>query len=443
MFNKHFSDLFTTPLPPRFRNSLVDFGRGSPDSGSGPGGSQGPGDSNSSGGGGSNGGSNGGSDQPDTMGGMTVTGKRDTGPAGGKSPGPGSEHSNLDMSAADFADKVDKAFSLKDKRTTAQKVKDFLSNLPAKALTHMISQNVFAKNIQKALDAVDIGFDIESAVAKALTSVKKDNPNISDVAAQRKATESALTSAIDEGNKQHGDEHNVSDWLQSGLADSYEEARINPTTGESTAPKEGTWDHYVEQFFGSPEGSKSMQDMLQGRADYMKEQQEAWKGTQETALDEYGTDVDRYGQGVEKQAGLLDDLVEQSREGSGLFSPVKFKLAGQEIGFVPKAQRAQADQMASLGQGQVGVLKSLLDAQQGLYGKKSAQADKSLEQSKLGAPDSGGVAYLDSLKDLAKTGEGISLAGKSLAEQVKAGDRTADANKPGVLDYMKAIGSFF
>ena len=390
--------LFRTPQRYRFRNNLVFGVSGGADSHDASGKSHGQ-SSGPSGGTGHGGG------EQDTMGGMTVTGTR---PSKHKSPGDGGEGGYMGMTTADLADKF--SLNSKDTRSVPEKVQDFVT----KMLVHGLTQNVIAKNLQKAADLAGLDVDIEGSVAKALTDVREKNPDISEEAATSKALTNAVTSTVTSMQKkdpQRGGER-IANWLSSGVGDSYKEARIDPSTGESTAPAQGSWADYTEQYFGTPEGTQSMQEMLQGQADFMKQQTEEWQ-----------TGV---GEATEKQTGLLDDLIDQSQTGTGMFSPVKFKLAGRDVDFVPRAKREQATQLAGFGQ-------------QGLA-NQTGYLDNVLKNAPVRSPEAGGLAYLDSLKDMTKMGEGFSLAREGMASGEKM---QREAGEPGVLDYIKAVGSLF
>jgi len=200
-------------------------------------------------------------------------------------------------------------------------------------------------------------------------------------------------------------------------------------TATPAAPTVGTWDDYVSQFFGTPEGMQSAKDMLQGQADFIKQQYTDWQVNRGQPLNDYTAEV-------EKQGGLLDDLIDQSREGTGLFSPVNFTLAGQQIAFVPKAQRDQASQMAELGQAGVSNAANL-------YGAQASAADDTLKNSLATSPQSAGLAYLDQLKSLATTGESIDIARDTLTQSGNEADAKIDAMQPGILDYIKGIGTLF
>ena len=410
--------LFTTALPYRFRNSLVNFYESSGDPGD-TGGATGTGAGSHDSGNG-NGGDNG--NERDTMPGMTVTGTDLSNRGGVSSDGgkEGTDSNYMDMTTTEIADQF--ALDSDDNRTVAQKMQDFVT----KMLVHGLTQNAIAKSLQKMADAFGWGVDIEGTVAKALTSIKRDNPDISDEAAKTKALTDGLAGAVSDITDQGG-EHQISDWLSAGADASFDEAKIDPETGESTAAAPGSWEHFTQQFFGTEEGQKSAKEMIQGQADFMKGQFENLSWRKADALNKYTA-------ATEKETGLLDDLIDQSKQGTGLFSPTKFKLAGEDIEFVPRAQRERANQLADFGAGRTDLAKSLL-------GEETTYADTTLEQSKFGSPEAGGLAYLDALRDQAKIGTGLSLAEGALDVSREGNKITKEGNEPGVLDFIQAVGS--
>ena len=146
----------------------------------------------------------------------------------------------------------------------------------------------------------------------------------------------------------------------------------------------GSFEFFMDQFKNTDEGKAILQDMYHGQNEYVS-----------SSL------FDQQRDEVTQQSGLLDSLIDQSQTGTGLFSPVSFKIAGQEVSFVPKALRAQAAQEAGLGQQKV-------DNAIGLFGSGYA-LDKIIQD----------------------------------ATQFKASDQNVDqardAQEPGVLDYLKAV----
>ena len=208
------------------------------------------------------------------------------------------------------------------------------------------------------------------------------------------------------------------------------------TSGSTnTSPAQGTWSDYVNKFFGTEEGMKSAKTMLQEQANYVAQQFETWLKDSTSNTDTY---TDQLGTYTKKQNSLLDDLIDQSKEGTGLFSPIKFKLAGQEIEFVPKAQRAQADQMAGFGQTSLANSTGMLD---NILNAKQTQAKNALTNSQAGAPNNGELAYLDQLRQMAQTSEEAALAREAIASKEGMASDQLKANEPGVFDYLKAGSS--
>ena len=319
---------------------------------------------------------------------------------------------------------LDSALATGDTQTIAQKVKTYLK----KALAYGLTQNVIAKNLQKLADFAGLNIDLESIVATALTSIKTADPTLSDEAANTKALQEGITTALASVTDQGG-EQAATDWFGEGLAASFQEAEIDPETGASTGAAPGSWDDYVDQFFGSDEGMASARDMLIGQADFIKQQYNDWQGKSDKALADYTS-------ATQERTGLLDSLIEQSETSTGLFSPVEFTLAGKQVAFVPKAQRAQADQQAQFSSDKLGASSSL-------YGAQTAAADTSLANSTAAAPNTGQLAYLDQLRQLATTGESIDVARDTLTSNNENAAASLEAGEPGILDYIQGISTLF
>jgi len=206
----------------------------------------------------------------------------------------------------------------------------------------------------------------------------------------------------------------------------YNMATSDTEVAKNTA-QPGSWEYYVNQFFGTEEGQKSALEMYQGQADYMKQQVDQWKVNR-------GTELNDLESANTKSSGLLDDLIDQSKTGTGLFSPVSFTLAGQQIDFVPRAARAQAEQEANMAQQQY------LNANT-LYGAQADAADDTLTNSAAVAPGTAGLGYLDALGTMTKTGETVDYADRALDQTGSIASDKLKANEPGWLDTLKGIGS--
>lgn len=139
-----------------------------------------------------------------------------------------------------------------------------------------------------------------------------------------------------------------------------------------------TWDTFVDEFVSTDEGSAIISSMIAGQDDYKTQK------------------LQDFDDATVKQTGLLDSLIDQSQTGTGLFSPVKFTLAGDEVAFVPKAQREQASQEALFGQERVGNFGNLYTA---------------------------------------------ALADKTLSANMADADANREASEPGLLDWIKGIGT--
>lgn len=447
MFNSYFEFLCGTTLPYRFRFGLVNFESDNGDRG-GPGGDKGGGgvgdgdhglgssssSGDSSGDDGKSSGSGSGGMSPDARAdsyrvgpdgiGMTVTGYRgsdDPSRKGIDGIGGGSGNYNSNT----FGQLMTSAAVKAPAKITA-KAKDIAQNLLGKVVDGLTLTNPVTglANIgTKMYSGKTLGDHAAQAVANALAS------GLSQEAAEAVGAAAVAAAVANDPSVKEGGFEGTDDIIFDAFTDHFIAARIDPNTGQSTAPKEGTWDHYVEQFFGTPEGIESAQALLKEHADYAKSQFDAWQASRDESVRDYGI-------AVNKQGGLLDDLIDQSREGTGLFSPVKFKLAGQEIAFTPRANRAQADQMAGFG-------KADLTNRVGLHGARSATADDTYQFSLPHSPVNADLAYLDQLKELAGKTEGIGIARDTLTQQGNIADADRKAREPGLLDYIKGAETLF
>ena len=114
-------------------------------------------------------------------------------------------------------------------------------------------------------------------------------------------------------------------------------------------------------------------------------------------------------EGENKQNLLLDELIASSKEGTGLHKPFTFSMLDQDVSFVPKANRSQADQLMGFGQA--------------------------------------GFSNIMDVEDLAFRREALDkglLADTSRANQLyDISKRTLDQNEPGTLDYISTGVSLY
>lgn len=207
-----------------------------------------------------------------------------------------------------------------------------------------------------------------------------------------------------------------------------ETGEVDETTSTTeNAAQPGSWEHFVNQFFGTSEGQKSALEMYQGQADYMKQQVDQWKATR-------GAELKGLEDANTKSTGLLDDLIDQSKSGTGLFSPVSFTLAGQQIEFVPRALREQAAQEALMVQQQYTNANTL-------YTNQADAADDTLTNMAAVSPHTASLGYLDSLGTMSSTGAGIDYADRALEQAGNIAGDQLEANEPGFLDTLKGIGT--
>ena len=424
MLNRIHEDLFSTPLPRRFAMSLVDAGRGSPGSGSGPGGSAGPGDNDGPSGAGGVGGAGGGGvgigpdglvGLGDERGGMSSIG------ADGEFTGVvDPDLGFIGTIGANMATNLGIAMGKVGDTSTFGKLGLAVTAMSKPGLVAVAGLTMGLKSVAQALSTPGLSAADKAEISKTANAMNTMSPE--DI--------SALSAEVND--MVEGDGGPSGEGSGAGTATGSGATTGTGASSTVDGPAPGTWDHYVNQFFGTEEGMKSAKTMLQEQADYVAQQFETWLGDSTSDTDTY---TDQMGTYTKKQNSLLDDLIDQSKEGTGLFSPVKFKLAGQDIEFVPKAQRAQADQMAGFGQtslaNSTGMLDSVLRANQ-------EQAKNTFQYSQAGQPNNAGLAYLDQLKGLATTGEEAKLARERIASTEGMASDRLKADSPGTLD--KVLG---
>ena len=345
-------------LPKRFREGLIDFwgdpGDGPEGVGNGVGGPSGTGD----GPGNSDGGASP-ADGPEGLGngvgGPSGTG---SGPNGGGAEA-GTEAGGYHGIQSEVAD---------NSKGWMDKALDVLANTAKRAATFGLTQNKAAQALEGLLNIAGYEVDFKDTVQGFLDKGFETS----------EATSKAAESLSDMIGK--------SDMSESDKDEAYKNLQDAITPEASKDPN--SFEFFMEQFKNTDEGKAILQDMYNGQNEYTS-----------TNLFNEQKDV------VTQQTGLLDSLIDQSQTGTGLFSPISFKIAGQEVSFVPKALRAQAAQEADLGQQKVANAMGLFGS--GLTLDKLAQDASQFERSDQNV------------------------------------DQQREANEPGWLDYLKGIGSLF
>jgi hypothetical protein len=132
----------------------------------------------------------------------------------------------------------------------------------------------------------------------------------------------------------------------------------------------------------------------------------------------------------DKQTGLLDNLISNLQAGNN-YSPVKFNVGGNDVSFIPRANRDTATLISNLGQNNVSNATS------------TASTNAPIEQQKVtntalsSTAGNAILSYLGALKNLA------SDETKKIATEkgIDINQQQVEQNEPGILDYLKGIGS--
>jgi len=140
-----------------------------------------------------------------------------------------------------------------------------------------------------------------------------------------------------------------------------------------------------------------------------------------------------YQQGMQnagnKQVSLLDQLISDSQGGTGMFKPSSYNVGGHTSSYVPRAQRAQATQMADLGQKGFDTTKTTLDSV--------------LKATPLTSPSKAGLSYLNLLSSLAGQEESRRMNDineayrrEALEKGIGVQQSRIDQQEPGILDNL-------
>ena len=136
---------------------------------------------------------------------------------------------------------------------------------------------------------------------------------------------------------------------------------------------------------------------------------------------------------MDNQSGVIDKLLSDSNQGTGLYNPVNFKFMGNNVSFVPKANRAQAAQQA--------------DFSQQSFNNTTSGLDKILASSQLTDPSNAGLKYLESLLKVSDAEENRSQNDITNALQklnIEYGKEAADDKiKAGEASTLQKLGELF
>ena len=300
------------------------------------------------------------------VGGPSGTG---SGPGGGGAEAgtmEGGWHGDL---TGDTIDGNESPSSTVDDRGLADKALDAVLEAAKRGLTYGITQNKAAQALEGILNIAGLEVDFKDTVKGFLD----DGYTPSEAAS--KASE-AVQDALDKSSLDNGQKDEASEYLN-----------ILKTPEPAPEDDPSSFEFFINQFKETTEGKAILQDMYNGQATFATQQ------------------FDELKKAAAGSNSLLDDLIDQSKTGTGLFTPVSFMLEGQEISFVPKMNMARANNLIAMEQKKMDNALSQFGG--GLALDKFKQDDYQFEQS----------------------GERT--------------DRSLDQREPGWLDYIKAFGSFF
>jgi soluble cytochrome b562 len=324
----------------------------------------------------------------------------------------------------------------KDQEESEFSFAELIDNVWKTAATNLIGRNIIARTVEgiARFHPKYKDLDFRDMVRDKLDSWTNQNPDATSTekeAAEKEAMVSAWGD-IAKGVKGEGKYNDVRD-----MQDKFNEAMTVEQDKLDAVPEKGSWDYYVHEFFNSEDGARSAREILQGQADYMKGQADEWKTSQDESLKSwtYNTAAAK-----NKQNGILDDLIDQSKTSTGLFSPVSFRLNGQDVSFAPRANREQAAQQAGFGQTQFDNTTGYFDK---LLANQNKLADDKLQNAGMSSPEAGPLAYLMSLKNMGEQSASIEHGIDLITSQNQNAAADRDAMKPGALDYIQALGSFF
>lgn len=183
------------------------------------------------------------------------------------------------------------------------------------------------------------------------------------------------------------------------IRESYEDRPgLDPTDLTSITFDEGAefetpaWDAFVDEWLGVT-GKPSFEEAFGEAAAFQRAEAEGLIEAVERETGEYG--------------GLLDNLIGQAQEGTGIFTPLKVMAAGQNLNFVPRPQREFAEQIRGLG-------KERLET--GLLAPKTryeTAAERDPSRARLG--------FLEAMAPLARETADIGLRRQELADVSRRG----------------------
>lgn len=128
---------------------------------------------------------------------------------------------------------------------------------------------------------------------------------------------------------------------------------------------------------------------------------------------------------TDKQSDLLNSLMTGSQEGTGMFKPFQFTVGGQQMSFVPRAQREQADQLSKFGQTELE--------------NRSQTLKDILGTAGMTDPSASGLNYLSGLMKMAGSEEDrtkTDLEKLRILSGQELGEKQLEANEPSVLQKL-------
>ena len=423
-------------LPYRFRHGLVNFwGPGDADDGFGPGGTSG--DMGATGGTGNNSGTGpgGGGYGPDGLvdlgprtGGMSTIGK-DGQFTGISDPSLGF----VGTVAANMATNLGIALGKVGKSTALGKLGLTSTALSNPGMVAVAGLALGIKSVSQALSTPGLTDDDKAQISKAATTMGSMTPEEKaelssqvegsiggdgvDLLTNQQNTEATGVAPTEQPTRPIWDDF-VNEFYGTGQY-KVPEQYASQSGGGTQSPNRQLVEQTYQEMFGRPgdeagiqywtnqldSGQMAPENLKQAFTTSAQEIASGMKGTQsfgKSAKDlTYDSANHMANAGLDYQSGIqgamdnqdivLDRLLADSNQGSGLYNPINFKFMGNDVSFVPKSNMAQAAQQA--------------DFSKQRFDNTTSGLDKILASSQLTDPSNAGLKYLESLLKVADSEE--------------------------------------